>query len=274
MLNSFTTFQQAIGIEWIPHFGLSWSEVDRKVIAGQTKSSSKAEGLGGSLAPASITTLRARHSVSESKTRVRVRGRSGVGEVYLSAREPVDLYTFDAAYLRRLRGGDPATESHFVTYFSELLRIKLRGRMLPPQVIEDVCQETFLRVLMAARDGSSIHSPDRLGAFVHSVCKNVLLEYYRSNSRTQQVDMDALEVPDSRTDLERSVLQQEGRKVVAEVLAQLSARDRSCLRALFLEERDKDEVCQRFGVERAYLRVLVHRAKNSFRRHYKGQQMS
>ncbi len=106
---------------------------------------------------------------------------------------------------------------------------------------------------------------------MNSVCKNVLLEYYRSLSRTQQVDMDALEVPDGRTDLERSVLQQEGRKVVAEVLAQLSARDRSCLRALFLEERDKDEVCQRFGVERAYLRVLVHRAKNSFRAHYKGK---
>jgi RNA polymerase sigma-70 factor (ECF subfamily) len=270
MLHSFTTFQQASGIEWMSARP-SWSEEDREVAVAQTKSNSESDGFGGTLSPASVTTLRGRHSVTESKPRVRVRGRTGVGEVYLSAREPVDLYTFDAAYLRRLRGGDPATESHFVTYFSELLRIKLRGRMLPPQVIEDVCQETFLRVLTAARDGSSIHSPDRLGAFVNSVCKNVLLEYYRTNSRTQQVDADALDVPDGRTDLESAVLQQEGKRVVAEVLAQLSERDRKCLCALFLEDRDKDEVCQQFGVERAYLRVLVHRAKNSFRAHYGGK---
>ncbi len=239
--------------------------------AAQIKSGSKAESYGRPSPPAGITILRPRRSAEEGKVRVRARVRTGAGEVYLSAREPVDLYTFDAAYLRRLRGGDPATESHFVAYFSELLRIKLRGRMLPPQVIEDVCQETFLRVLMAARDGSSIHSPERLGAFVNSVCKNVLLEYYRSNSRTQQVDMDALEVPDSRTDLERAVLLEEGKRVVAEVLAMLPERDRSCLCALFLEERDKDEICQQFGVERAYLRVLVHRAKNSFRAHFKGR---
>jgi len=143
--------------------------------------------------------------------------------------------------------------------------------MLPPQVIEDVCQETFLRVLVAARDGSSIHSPERLGAYVNSVCKNILLEYYRSNSRTQQVDMETFDVPDGRTDLERDVLQREGTRVVAEVLAQLPQRDRDCLRALFLEDRDKDEICQEFGVERAYLRVLVHRAKNNFRARYLGK---
>ncbi len=241
------------------------------MIAEQAKSNAPAESTGRPLVPAGMVPLQRRRGMAGSKTRLRVRGRSGLGEVYLSAREPVDLYTFDAAYLGRLRGGDPATESHFVAYFSELLHIKLRGRMLPPQVIEDVCQETFLRVLVAARDGSSIHSPERLGAYVNSVCKNILLEYYRSNSRTQQVDMETFDVPDGRTDLERDVLQREGTRVVAEVLAQLPQRDRDCLRALFLEDRDKDEICQEFGVERAYLRVLVHRAKNNFRARYLGK---
>jgi RNA polymerase sigma-70 factor (ECF subfamily) len=32
-----------------------------------------------------------------------------------------------------------------------------------------------------------------------------------------------------------------------------------------LEEKDKDEVCRQFGVDRDYLRVLLHRAKDKFR---------
>jgi len=40
------------------------------------------------------------------------------------------------------------------------------------------------------------------------------------------------------------------------------------LRAIFLEEQDKDAVCRDFGVDRDYLRVLLHRAKLSFKSLY------
>ena len=49
------------------------------------------------------------------------------------------------------------------------------------------------------------------------------------------------------------------------ILMRLSKRDRSLLKAVFLDERDRDEVCQEFGVEREYLRVLLHRAKQEFK---------
>jgi RNA polymerase sigma-70 factor, ECF subfamily len=35
-----------------------------------------------------------------------------------------------------------------------------------------------------------------------------------------------------------------------------------------LEERNKDEVCAEFGITREYLRVLLHRAKKSFKSRY------
>ena len=63
----------------------------------------------------------------------------------------MELSTFDSGYVERLRSGHPETERHFVTYFSELLLIKLRARFFPPDVIEDVRQETFTRVLRAVR---------------------------------------------------------------------------------------------------------------------------
>jgi RNA polymerase sigma-70 factor, ECF subfamily len=34
---------------------------------------------------------------------------------------------------------------------------------------------------------------------------------------------------------------------------------------VFLDERDRDDVCREFGVEREYLRVLLHRAKQEFK---------
>jgi RNA polymerase sigma-70 factor (ECF subfamily) len=55
---------------------------------------------------------------------------------------------------------------------------------------------------------------------------------------------------------------------VREILLDLPARDRALLKAVFLDERDRDEVCREFGVDRDYLRVLLHRAKQDFKVEY------
>src|SRR5579859_2954220 len=75
--------------------------------------------------------------------------------------EVVELYAFDEAYLARLREGDPSTEAHFVDYFSQLLQLKLRARYLGSEVVDDLRQETFARVIRTLRSESGIHQPDR-----------------------------------------------------------------------------------------------------------------
>ena len=52
------------------------------------------------------------------------------------------------------------------------------------------------------------------------------------------------------------------------MLDELPEKDRDLLRMFFLEERDKTELCKRFGVNEDYLRVLLHRAKSRFRSMY------
>jgi len=52
---------------------------------------------------------------------------------------------------------------------------------------------------------------------------------------------------------------------VRSVLDDLAAKDRLLLEAVFLEERDKDDVCRDFQVDREYLRVLLFRARQRFR---------
>jgi RNA polymerase sigma-70 factor (ECF subfamily) len=177
----------------------------------------------------------------------------------------VQFFEFDEAYLRRLQDRDPVTESHFFEYFRDLLRIKLRSRLNSTQAVEDVQQETFVRVLAAIRSATGIREPEKLGAFVNSVCNNVLLEFYRSWSRNPQEKEERAEVADRTIDLEGFLVSKETCEQVRHVLDQLPERDRRLLRALFLEDKDKDVVCREFGVDRDYLRVLLHRAKQSFR---------
>lgn len=177
--------------------------------------------------------------------------------------------TFDAEYIESLCAGDHGTEEHFVGYFTELLHLKLRSRLQSPHAIEDVRQETFVRVLRVLRQDRSLRQPERLGAFVNTVCNNVLLEHYRSSSRTQSIDEEGQpELPATGLNVIDIVAAKQLKGKVQEILLELSGRDRDLLKAVFLEERDRDEVCREFGVDREYLRVLLYRAKQEFKSEY------
>ncbi len=181
----------------------------------------------------------------------------------------LDFHSFDEAYLNRLRAGDFRTQEHFSTYFSTLLKIKLRSRLNSPEAIEDVRQETFSRFFVALHS-DKIRQPERLGSYVNSMCNNVLLEYYRSSVPSNSIDDGEEEnnLPSLDINLLDALLAKETEKKVREILDQLSERDRRLLREVFLEERDKDDVCRDFGVDREYLRVLLHRAKQAFKSAY------
>jgi len=176
----------------------------------------------------------------------------------------VELFAFTREYVERLREGDPSTELHFVTYFDQLLRIKLRARMLASETVEDLRQETYIRVFVKLR-ADGIRQQERLGAFVNSTCNNVLMEFYRSSSRTSPWDDSYLEMPDHAVDTEGVLITKQMKQRVRQVIGELPKKDRDLLWALFLEEKDKDEVCKQFGVDRDYFRVLLHRAKDKFR---------
>lgn len=177
----------------------------------------------------------------------------------------MQLQSFDQSYVERLQAGDFRTQEHFVAYFSELIQLKLRSRLNSPQAIEDVRQETFSRVFAALRDGK-IRQPDRLGAFVNSMCNNVLLEHYRANSRDDSLDDDdERDFPAPNVDVLGAIANQQMAEKIREILEEMPERDRRLLREVFLEERDKDAVCKDFGVDREYLRVLLFRAKQSFK---------
>lgn len=178
----------------------------------------------------------------------------------------VTRFEFDAEYVGRLVAGDPEIERHFTKYFGDLLALKLRSRLRSPALIEDVKQETFLRVLSTLRQGRGLASAGSLGAFVNSVCNNVLFETYRAESKKRNAISEGFtEIEEPASSAEATLVDRSEQERVRVAIRALPAKDQDLLRWLFFEEQPKDEICRRLGIDRQYLRVMLHRAKGRFR---------
>jgi RNA polymerase sigma-70 factor (ECF subfamily) len=179
--------------------------------------------------------------------------------------------SFDAEYVRRLKEGDAEVENHFASYFGNLLYLKLHARLRSRQLIEDIRQETLLRVLQILRHKNGVEHPERFGAFVNAVCNNVMLEFFRSEARHETAEDRLDDPPDTSVDLDAPLVNFDTRRQVQRVLEELPEKDRRILQAVYLDETDKSEICRRHQVDADYLRVLLHRAKSRFRRVYLDQ---
>ena len=174
------------------------------------------------------------------------------------------LFTFDAEYVDRLTAGDPAIERHFHEYFGELIFIKLRSRKYAREAIEDIRQETFLRVVQAIRR-KAIQDPRRIGAYVNTVCNHVAQEYRRADARHPLLEGDPPPLADTHPGADGEMMTRESQEEVRAVLRELSDKNRLILTALYLEEQPLAELCRTFRVDSNYVRVLVFRARSQFR---------
>jgi RNA polymerase sigma-70 factor (ECF subfamily) len=183
------------------------------------------------------------------------------------AHNELQFQSFDAHYLQRLKDGDPVVEEHFAAYFRELIYLKCRWRVSSAELIEDIQQETLYRVLQTVGRGA-IAQPERFGAFVNSVCNNVTLELRRNAHKHEPVEDKTAEPVDPGEDLDDRLINGEDRRKVRSTLEELPEKDRNLLRTVFLEEKTPAEACRQFGVDPDYLRVLIFRAKQRFKKAY------
>jgi DNA-directed RNA polymerase specialized sigma24 family protein len=73
-------------------------------------------------------------------------------------------------------------------------------------------------------------------------------------------------VPDVGIRPEADVL--EMRDAIDNGLKELAERDRTILRSLYLDGKDKEEICKQWNMTDAQFRVVLFRAKERFRRAY------
>jgi RNA polymerase sigma-70 factor (ECF subfamily) len=164
----------------------------------------------------------------------------------------------------RSPSGSALTESAI-----DQLRLKLRYKVLYHlghrcADVDDLVQESLAR-FFRAQQKQLIRNTDELGAFLNGVCRNVILEYRRRIRREPNVDPD---VPIQDTGIRPDAEIFEMRDSIDNGLRELAERDRAILRSLYLEGREKEDICKEWGMSDAQFRVVLFRAKERFRRVY------
>jgi RNA polymerase sigma-70 factor (ECF subfamily) len=167
---------------------------------------------------------------------------------------------FDEKYLQALAARNEDAENYLIAHFSRPVRLSLCARLRSAELIEDGYQETFLRVLAYFRSGKTLGNPVSLPSFVHTTCRNTALELLRRETRHDQLPGNAPEPSDSAPNPEGQMVTEERKGIVRQLLKDLPEKDRELLRRVFLEDEDKDSICAEFQIDRAHLRVLLHRA--------------
>jgi len=167
--------------------------------------------------------------------------------------------------LARAARRDPLAWEEIVRRYSGLVRARVRSLRLQDADAVDAVQLTWLRL---AENCDRIEHPDRLGGWLTTTAYRECLRILRPTRQTAQpVDGLADTLPDPAAGPERTVLDIETAEEVRAVVAELPARSRTLIQAMFADEtRSYAEISQRTGIPVGSLGPTRARALHQLRR--------
>ena len=169
---------------------------------------------------------------------------------------------------RRIREGDVSAESELIRQFEPGLRVLLRRRTGGDHgLLQDLVQETLLIVIQRLR-GEGIDEPAKLAAFAAQTARNLAIASLRKTERQKtEVDSEATERnADPTRSVESLVEDVEAAMAVRALLRELpQARDRLMLKRFYLEDHDKEVICQEMQLTEAAFNQALSRARRRFR---------
>src|SRR4051794_35071005 len=169
---------------------------------------------------------------------------------------------------RRIREGDVSAESELIRQFEPGLRVLLRRRTGGDHgLLQDLVQETLLIVIQRLR-GSGIEEPEKLAAFAAQTARNLSIASLRKTER-QKTDVDHAATErnaDATRGLEALAEDFEAAMAVRALLRELpQSRDRLMLKRFYLEDHDKEVICQEMQLSEAAFNQALSRARRRFR---------
>ncbi len=169
---------------------------------------------------------------------------------------------------RRIRDGDASAESALIRQFEPGLRVLLRRRTGGDHgLLQDLVQETLLIVLQRLR-GQGIDEPNKLAAFAAQTARNLAIASLRKAERQRtDVDSEATErnadpggSPDGQTAGIKCAL------AVQMLIGELpQERDRLMLKRFYLDDHDRDRICEELHLSQAAFNQALSRARRRFR---------
>ena len=172
-----------------------------------------------------------------------------------------------ADFVKRIGQGDRRAEEEFVRRYQRGLIYLLRRRTGDAQLALDLAQDTF-RIAIEKLRRSPIDQVDRVAGFLRGTALNLISAEVRKNTRrATTADSDVVDtIADDVAGPFENVSSEQVQRIVRKLLDELPvARDREILVRTYLEDRDKDLICEALGVDSAHYNRVLFRAKQRFR---------
>ncbi len=174
-----------------------------------------------------------------------------------------------AGLVEAIRAGDRLAEEWLVRRYQPGVRAIVRQVIGFRPDVEDLSQDTLLRVMEKVRNGD-IRDPERLSGFIASVARNTAIAHLRKGRRNEAgIDVDPL---DPGQDPHGMVVREEHANVVRQVLSSLGQpRDREVLYQFYVAEEGKESICRRLGLSSLHFNRVLYRARDRFREIYENR---
>jgi RNA polymerase sigma-70 factor, ECF subfamily len=169
---------------------------------------------------------------------------------------------------RRIHAGDRTAETELIRQFEPGLRVLLRRRTGGDHgLLQDLVQETLLVVIQRLR-GDGIDDPGKLAAFAAQTARNLAIASLRKAERQKtDIDTDATDRnPDPAGSVDGRAADYEAALAVRALLRELpQPRDRLMLKRFYLDDHDKELICQELDLSEAAFNQALSRARRRFR---------
>jgi len=172
-----------------------------------------------------------------------------------------------ADLVRRILAGDTSAEGELVQRYSRGLLYLLRRLGAPPDLADDLHQETFRIVLERLRH-RGLEDPAGLAGFLRGTARNLMTAERRKTARRRtDADEERLEqVPNPSPSQLSSVLLDEEAGFVRKLIEELPTdRDRQLLLRFYVAEEEKESICADLGLDSLHFNRVLFRARQRFK---------
>jgi RNA polymerase sigma-70 factor (ECF subfamily) len=169
--------------------------------------------------------------------------------------------------VRRIAAGEAAAEGELVERYSRGLLYLLRRLGVPPELAEDLHQETF-RIVLERLRRRGLEEPAGLAGFLRGTARNLVIAERRKAAR-RRTDLDdeelARAVHPAPGQLS-SVLLEEEAAAVRRLIGELPTdRDRQLLLRFYVAEEEKESICADLGLDNLHFNRVLFRARQRFK---------
>jgi RNA polymerase sigma-70 factor (ECF subfamily) len=167
----------------------------------------------------------------------------------------------------RIQSGDRRAEGELVERYGEGLLFLLRRWTRSRDEADDLYQETFRRGIEKIRAGE-VRDPGSLPAFLRGLARNLTTDHYRRETRRggrESPIESSLEPADAAPGQLGALLRREKAGIVRRLLSELTQeRDRQVLLRFYLQEEDKERICDDLGLSSSEFNVVLFRARRRY----------